>query len=97
MNYLKVVTTLKLDTATCTGCGVCAEICARAVFEMREKKSAIVEPDACIECGACAKNCAWGAITVASGVGCAAAFINGMITGGPAECGCGPKDTTGCC
>ncbi|MBI5885641.1 MAG: 4Fe-4S dicluster domain-containing protein [Deltaproteobacteria bacterium] len=97
MIYLKDVTTLRLDTTACTGCGRCAEVCARAVFEMRERKSVIIKPDACIECGACAKNCAYGAITVTSGVGCAAAFINGMLTGNAPECGCGPKGSSGCC
>jgi len=97
MKYLKDVTTLRLNAAACTGCGRCAEVCARAVFEIREKKSVIVEPDACIECGACARNCAYNAIIVTAGVGCAAALINGMITGNAPACGCGPKDSDGCC
>jgi hypothetical protein len=41
-----------------------------------------------MECGACARNCDFGAITVNAGVGCAAAIINSMITGGEATCGC---------
>jgi hypothetical protein len=33
-------------------------------------------------------NCEFGAVSVNSGVGCAAAIINSMITGGPPSCDC---------
>jgi len=59
------------------------------------KKAAISDKDRCMECGACVRNCAFGAITVNAGVGCAAAIINGMITGGEPSCGCG--DTQNAC
>jgi hypothetical protein len=41
-----------------------------------------------MECGACTNNCEFGAIEVKAGVGCAAAVIRGMISGGEPECGC---------
>jgi ferredoxin len=99
MNYLKNVTTLKLDPDTCTGCGRCVEVCPRGVIVMREKKASIVDRDACIECGACSRNCAFGALAVASGVGCAQALFNAMITGGEPVCDCekGTKSASGCC
>jgi hypothetical protein len=49
-----------------------------------------------MECGACALNCEFGAITVNSGVGCAAAIINSMVTGGPPTCDCS-DNSAGCC
>jgi hypothetical protein len=50
-----------------------------------------------MECGACALNCEFGAIAVNTGVGCAAALINGMITGGPPTCGCDNTPGSVCC
>jgi len=95
MKYLANVTTLQYASDKCTGCGRCAEVCPRGVFVMRDKKAAVTDKDQCMECGACALNCEFGAIVVDSGVGCAAAIINSMITGGPPSCGCG--DTAASC
>jgi NAD-dependent dihydropyrimidine dehydrogenase PreA subunit len=90
--YLSDVTTLKLDTNACTGCGACLEICPHAVYRLSGKKAVVVDKDACIECGACAKNCPSGALTVTPGVGCAAYIIQTWIKGkGAASCG------DGCC
>jgi hypothetical protein len=50
-----------------------------------------------MECGACMKNCDYGAIAVHAGVGCAAALINAMKTGGKPVCDCGSGQGTGCC
>jgi hypothetical protein len=41
-------------------------------------------------------NCEFSAITVNPGVGCAAAIINGMLTGGAPSCDCG-DNAGGCC
>jgi NAD-dependent dihydropyrimidine dehydrogenase PreA subunit len=88
MTYLKRVTTLNYNSEKCTGCGRCAEVCPRDVFEMSDKRAAIIDKDRCMECGACALNCDFGAISVNAGVGCAAAVIRGMISGTEPVCGC---------
>ncbi len=79
MVYLKDVVTLAFDPAKCTGCGMCLAVCARAVFARVNGKPDIVWRDACIECGACQRNCPQGALSVKTGVGCAAAVINQML------------------
>jgi NAD-dependent dihydropyrimidine dehydrogenase PreA subunit len=96
MKYLKNVTTLEYSVEKCTGCGRCVEVCPQGVFEMREKRAVVVDRDLCMECGACARNCDFGALAVNAGVGCAAAIINGMITGGEPSCDCSGS-STGCC
>jgi len=102
MKYLIGVATLSYDESACTGCGRCTEVCPHRVFERQGGKVRIADLDGCMECGACARNCAEGAISVDSGVGCAAAIINGMITGGEPACGCdstgsGESDSSTCC
>ena len=96
MLYLKDVTTLKLDEGKCTGCGACLEVCPHEVFIMNSDRVHIRNRDACMECGACSRNCPFGAVSVQSGVGCAAGIIN-SITGGlsgaccMSDCSCGPE------
>ncbi|MDR2970822.1 MAG: 4Fe-4S binding protein [Bacteroidales bacterium] len=94
LTYLKNVTTLQLDSVKCNGCATCTIVCPHAVFKMQEKKSFIQHKDFCMECGACAMNCPTNAITVKSGVGCAAGIITGLIRGTEPTCDCGPG---GCC
>ena len=96
MKYLANVSTLAYSSDKCTGCGRCVEVCPQGVFEMCDKKATVMDRDLCMECGACAMNCEFGAITVNSGVGCAAAIINGMITGGAPSCDCGVGGSN-CC
>lgn len=97
MKYLANVTTLEYDVEKCTDCGRCVEVCPHGVFVMEDKRALTTDRDRCMECGACALNCEFGAIAVDSGVGCAAAIINGMITGGEPTCGCDNDDNTGGC
>jgi NAD-dependent dihydropyrimidine dehydrogenase PreA subunit len=98
MKYLANVTTLQYASDKCKGCGKCTEVCPHGVFFMRDKRAAIKDKDLCMECGACARNCDFGAITVKSGVGCASAIINGMVTGGEPTCGCSETSSrSGCC
>jgi NAD-dependent dihydropyrimidine dehydrogenase PreA subunit len=96
MKYLANVVTLGYDQDKCTGCGRCTEVCPRGVFAMRDKRAVVTDRDLCIECGACEGNCEFDAITVKSGVGCAAAMINGILRKGDADGGCCGPDT-GCC
>ncbi len=93
--YLPDVVTLKLDPEKCNGCGMCVKVCPHAVLEMIDKKAVVTGRDYCMECGACSKNCSEGAISVRVGVGCAAALINGAITGSEPACGCG-GNSPGC-
>ena len=95
MKYLKNVTTLQYCEDKCTGCTRCVEVCPQAVFIMENKKAKITDRDLCMECGACAKNCDFGALAVSAGVGCAAAIINSMISGGEPTCDC--SGTSGSC
>ena len=103
LNYLKDVVTLQLDENKCTGCPMCLDVCPHAVFKMNSKHVVIQNRDACMECGACSRNCPADAISVQSGVGCAAAVINSML-GREGECCCGPNTGSktanskgGCC
>jgi len=94
--YLRNVVTLKLDQQKCNGCRMCTIVCPHDVFAMENKKAVIQNKDFCMECGACEKNCPENAITVRSGVGCAAGIINGLIRGTEPTCDCGSEGST-CC
>lgn len=87
MIYLKEVVTLQLNKEKCSGCGMCTVVCPHAVFSMNKRKIQIDNRDACMECGACAMNCPTEALTVKSGVGCAAAVINTAL-GREGSCCC---------
>lgn len=87
--YLEGVATLRFADAACIGCGMCAEVCPHGVFAVSDRKARILDRDACMECGACAMNCPTKAISVTSGVGCAAAIMNGWLSGSKPSCGCG--------
>jgi Pyruvate/2-oxoacid:ferredoxin oxidoreductase delta subunit len=94
--YLTDVVTLQLDEAKCNGCGMCIDVCPHAVFAMENGKAHIVRRDYCMECGACAMNCARRAVTVKSGVGCAAGIISGILRNTEPTCGCSDGNS-GCC
>ncbi len=95
--YIRNVTTLKLDAAACTGCGMCAVVCPHGIFSIEARKAVVRDRDLCMECGACRMNCPAGALSVQPGVGCAAAVISGWAKGGPPECGCGGGGASPCC
>lgn len=94
--YLKDVSTLKIYSDKCTGCGKCIEVCPHRVLAMTNGKSEIVDKDSCIECGACVKNCPFNALEVKPGVGCASAIIKGWLTGTEPSCDCS-DDSGSCC
>ncbi len=96
MKYLANVTTLTYAADKCVGCGRCVEVCPHGVFTLQDGRAQIADRDRCMECGACALNCDFGALAVDSGVGCAAALINSMITGGEPSCDCGDSAAS-CC
>jgi NAD-dependent dihydropyrimidine dehydrogenase PreA subunit len=95
LRYLEDVTTLQLDTEKCIGCKKCTEVCPHGVFIVADGKAKIMDRSACMECGACGKNCPVDAISVNSGVGCAAGIIFGALKGTEATCGC--TEDTSCC
>ena len=95
--YLKDVSTLKMDSGKCTGCGKCIEVCPHGVFVMTNGKSDIAQKDSCIECGACVKNCPFNALEVKPGVGCAPAIIKGWLTGTEPSCDCSDDSSGSCC
>jgi len=97
MKYLSNVVTLEFFPDLCVGCGMCIEVCPHGVFALENKKAVILDKNRCMECGACAGNCAFGALNVDKGVGCAAALINGMISGGEPSCDCGGGNKPGDC
>jgi NAD-dependent dihydropyrimidine dehydrogenase PreA subunit len=96
LTYLTDVVTLELDRQKCNGCTTCIMVCPHEVFIMQDKKAFIQHKDYCMECGACAKNCPENAISVRSGVGCAAGIINGILRGTEPSCDCSGSGST-CC
>ena len=93
--------TLCYDSDKCVSCGMCAIVCPHGVFRVNGGPAELVDRDGCMECGACSLNCPTAAITVESGVGCAAALMKASLTGrDDSEACCGPADDAGtksCC
>jgi NAD-dependent dihydropyrimidine dehydrogenase PreA subunit len=78
--------TLKYDVQKCIGCEMCWTVCPHGVFTASGRKAGLSRPAECMECGACALNCPTEAITVESGVGCAAAMFKAALTGSKEVC-----------
>lgn len=93
--YLKGVSTLRLEDSSCIGCGMCINVCPHEVFILKDSKVEIIDKDRCMECGACARNCPVSAIGVKSGVGCAYAIIVGRLKGSEPNCSC--RTNEDCC
>jgi len=90
-----IFNTLQYNPDLCIGCDMCSIVCPHAVFAMNDRVAQLIHPKACMECGACQLNCPSGAITVDSGVGCAAAMIYAALTG-KKESTCGPEPESSC-
>jgi len=88
MVYLKNVATLRFQEERCTGCGMCLTVCPHEVLIPSNGKVRVQNRDACMECGACSRNCPTGAVTVRSGVGCAAGVINTALGRKKDSCCC---------
>ncbi len=88
LQYLKNVSTLKLDDDLCNGCGMCINVCPHNVLAIVDRKINIENKDSCMECSACVKNCPQEALSVNPGVGCAYAILMGMIKGTAPNCDC---------
>jgi len=88
MVYLKNVATLRFQEERCTGCGMCLTVCPHEVLIPNNGKVRVQNRDACMECGACSRNCPTGAVTVRSGVGCAAGVINTALGRKKDSCCC---------
>jgi NAD-dependent dihydropyrimidine dehydrogenase PreA subunit len=73
--------TLRYNPDLCSNCGMCSMVCPHGVFAPDGDAARLVHPEACMECGACQLNCPTDAITVDSGVGCAAAMMYAALTG----------------
>jgi len=83
------INTLEYNEDSCSNCGMCSIVCPHGVFVAGENAAVLAKPEDCMECGACMVNCPVGAITVESGVGCAAALMLAALTGKKeATCGC---------
>lgn len=90
-----VTNTLCYEPDACIHCGMCSAVCPHGVFAGGDGVARLVRPEACMECGACQRNCPVDAITVESGVGCAAAMIRAALAGKKEPtCGC---DRSSCC
>ncbi len=77
--YIEGTATLQVDRQRCVGCGLCVEVCPHRLFTFTAEGLEVRDRDLCMECGACAHNCPVQAITVAPGVGCAAALLAAWV------------------
>ena len=91
-----VLNTLQYDPELCISCEMCSIVCPHAVFASHDDMAQLIRLEACMECGACQRNCPTGAITVDSGVGCAAAMIYAALTG-KKEATCDSGIEPSCC
>ncbi|MDD5557431.1 MAG: ATP-binding protein [bacterium] len=67
------------DESKCTGCGLCAEVCAyHAIMVNRKSRQVFVFPELCHGCGACTLLCPAGALSETG-------RVTGVVEWGPAD------------
>ena len=55
--------TVKVDAQTCTGCGICIDVCPLEAISLNDDK-AVIDEDECTECGLCVDECPNDAISL---------------------------------
>ncbi len=95
-----------INPDSCTGCGICAEVCPFGLPEMNESgKFFIKNPEQCVACSACQRNCPVNAILLEEQIGCgclwdARARLKSKKKGetiSSTGCGCGSSTSISCC
>ena len=79
---------VSITVESCSGCGVCANVCPFGVLSILSKKAVALHEPLCIECGACETNCKDNAIAVPKGTGCLVTIIKEDILGQKPENAC---------
>jgi len=60
----KALTEFQIDSAACTGCGLCKRDCAPCAISGERKGPHSIDQDKCIKCGNCIDVCNFGAVRV---------------------------------
>lgn len=53
-----------VDAEKCEGCEECVNNCPTSVFEMKDGKAVVAQPDLCEGCETCVSVCSTGAVTL---------------------------------
>jgi len=53
-----------IDESTCTGCGICVDVCPHQALEVVDGLAKLVKPNECDGLGGCAEACPMQAITI---------------------------------
>ena len=62
-----MVSNIKINTAWCKGCNICAAFCPKKVLEVKNGKVSVVNGEACISCKLCQYRCPDFAIFIEEG------------------------------